>query len=109
MRRRDFITGVVGATVAMPLAAPAQQGERVRQIAIWMGRANDAEGLRQVTTFRESMRTLGWAEGRNIRTDYRWVTGEIDRARLGKEIVGQKPDLIVAETTIAVAALARER
>jgi putative tryptophan/tyrosine transport system substrate-binding protein len=64
---------------------------------------------RHATAFREGLRALGWIHGRNIRTDYRWVSGEIDRGRLAKEVFEQKPDLVVAETTVAVAALARER
>jgi hypothetical protein len=93
---------------AWPVGARAQQSGRLRQIAMWMGRANDAEGLRHAAAFREGLQALGWTDGRNIRTDYRWVTGDIDRGRLAKEVVEQKPDLIVAETTVAVAALARQ-
>src|SRR5262245_52254402 len=59
--------------------------------------------------FRQRLQALGWTDGSNIRTNYRWVTGDIDRIRaLAKEVVEQKPDLIVAETTPAVAALSRE-
>ena len=109
MKRRKFIALLGSVTAAWPVAARAQQFGRVRQIVIWMGRGNDAEGLRQATAFREGLQALGWADGRNIRADYRWVTGDIDRAQLAKEVIEQKPDLIVAETTVAVAALARER
>jgi len=109
VRRRDFIAGLGGAAVVGPRGAWGQQASRVRQIAIWMGRGNDAEGVRLAAAFRDGLQALGWADGRNLRTDYRWVTGDIDRARLAKEIVDQKPDLIVAETTVAVAALAREQ
>jgi putative ABC transport system substrate-binding protein len=107
MRRRDFIAGLAGSAAALPLVARAQQS--ARQVLVWMGRANDVEGLRQAAAFRDGLQALGWIEGRNIRTDYRWVTGDIDRARLAKEVIGQKPDLIVAETTVAVAELLRER
>jgi ABC-type uncharacterized transport system substrate-binding protein len=65
-------------------------------------------GLLDAAAFRETLRALGWADGRNVRTHYHWVTGDIDRARLAKEVVEQKPDLITAETTVAVAALALE-
>jgi putative tryptophan/tyrosine transport system substrate-binding protein len=107
VRRREFITLLGGvAAAAWPLAARAQQG--VRQITVWMGRGNDAEGQRHAAAFRETLRALGWADGRNVRTHYHWVTGDIDRARLAKEVVEQKPDLITAETTVAVAALALE-
>jgi ABC-type uncharacterized transport system substrate-binding protein len=109
MNRRDFITLFSGAAVTTwPLAARAQPPARVRQVTVWMGRANDAEGLRHGAAFRQGLQALGWTEGQNIRTEYRWVTGDIDRVRLAKEVVEQKPDLIVVETTVAVAALSRE-
>ncbi len=108
MRRRDFIA-LLGGAAARPVAALAQPSDRIRQIAIWVGRANDAEGQRVTRPFRQRLQALGWTEGRNIRTDYRWVTGDIDRLRtIAKEVVEQSPDLIVAETTAAVAALSRE-
>ena len=108
MRRREFIA-TLGGAAAWPIAARAQQPGRMPQITIWMGRAEDAEGHRHATAFREGLRALGWIGGRNIRTDYLWVTGDIDRGRLAKEVVERKPDLVVAETTVAVAALAQER
>ena len=106
IRRRDFITLIGGAAAAWPLAARAQQGER-RQVTIWMGRPNDVEGLRLAAAFRDAFQTLGWTNGRNVRIDYRWVTSDIDRLSLAKEVVEQQPDVIVVETTPAVAALSR--
>jgi len=106
VKRRDFITLLGGAAAAWPLAARAQQGER-RQIAVWMGRANDAEGRRLGSALRAALQSLGWVNGRNARIDYRWVTSEIDRPSLAAEIVEHRPDVIVADTTPAVAALAR--
>ncbi len=106
IRRREFITLLGGAVATWPFAARAQQGDR-RQITIWMGRSNDAEGLRLAAAFREAFQTLGWINGRNVRIDYRWVTSDIDRLNLAKEVVEQQPDVIVAETTAAVAALSR--
>jgi putative tryptophan/tyrosine transport system substrate-binding protein len=108
VKRRTFITLIGGAVAAWPLAARAQQPGRMRQITIWMGRGNDAEGLRNGSAFRQELQALGWADGRNVRTDYRWVTGDIDRVRLAKEVVEQQPDVIVVETTPGVAALSRE-
>src|SRR5262249_29999208 len=105
MRRREFIT-LLGGAATWPFAARAQQGER-RQIAVWMGRANDAEGRRLGSALRAALQSLGWVNGRNARIDYRWVTSEIDRASLASEIVEHRPDVIVADTTPAVAALAR--
>jgi putative tryptophan/tyrosine transport system substrate-binding protein len=106
MRRRDFITLLGGAAAAWPLAARAQQGER-RQITVWIGRANDTEGRRLGAAFRAALQAAGWINGRNARIDFRWVTSEIDRASLAEEIIEQHPDVIVAETTPAVAALTR--
>jgi putative tryptophan/tyrosine transport system substrate-binding protein len=106
--RRKFLATLGGAAAAWPLAARAQQPARMREIVIWMGRPNDAEGQRHAAAFREGLQTFGWMAGRNIRTDYRWVTGDIDRARMAKEIIEQKPDVIVVETTVGVEALARE-
>jgi len=108
MKRRAFITLLGGAAATWPLAARAQQPVRMREIAIWMGRPNDAEGQRHAAAFREALQTFGWVVGRNIRTDYRWVTGDIDRTRMAKEIIEQQPDVIVVETTVGVEALARE-
>jgi len=106
MRRREFITLLGGCAAAWPLAARAQQGER-RQITIWMGRPNDAEGQRLATAFREAFQAFGWVNGRNVRIDYRWVTSDIDRLSLAKEVIEQNPDVVVAETTPAIAALSR--
>jgi putative tryptophan/tyrosine transport system substrate-binding protein len=105
VRRRKFIT-LLGCAAAWVVAARAQPAER-RQVAIWMGRANDAEGRRLGAAFRAALQALGWTNGRNVRLDYRWVTSEIDRPSLAEEIVEQRPDVIVAETTPAVAALGR--
>src|SRR5262245_66265555 len=107
MKRRSFIT-LLGGAAAWPLAGHAQQGGPMRQITVWVGRANDAEGQRHAAAFREALQALGWVDRRNVQVHYHWVTGDIDRARLAREVVEQKPDLIVAETTVAVAALAGE-
>jgi putative ABC transport system substrate-binding protein len=72
-----------------------------------MGRPNDTEGLRLAAAFRQSFQDLGWINSRNVRMEYRWVTSDIDRLSLAKEVVEQNPDVIVAETTAAVAALSQ--
>jgi putative tryptophan/tyrosine transport system substrate-binding protein len=105
MRRREFITLLGGAAVAWPLAARAQQAARLLQITVWMARANDAEGLRHAAALREGLQAVGWTNGHNVRIDYRWVTGDIDRVSLAKEIVEQQPDVILVESTAAVATL----
>jgi len=106
MRRREFIT-LLGGAAAWPLAAEAQQA-RMREITIWMGRPNDGEGLRQAKAFRDAIEALGWTVGRNIRVNYHWVTRDIDRTHMAKEIIEQQPDVIVVETTVGIGALSRE-
>jgi ABC-type uncharacterized transport system substrate-binding protein len=108
MRRREFIK-VIGGVVAAswPLVALAQQPERVRRIGVLMA----AEPAQQsyVAAFRDALTKLGWAERSNLRTEVRWAVGDADRIRLfAKELVDLRPDLIVGQSTPAVAALARE-
>ena len=110
MRRRQFITILWSAAVTWPLTVRAQPPERVRRVVVWMARAVDeAEEQRRVTAFRQGLQALGWTDGHNLRTDYRWEFGDSDhRQTLAKEIVAQRPDVIVAEYTVRVAALAQE-
>ena len=70
--RREFIT-LLGGAAAWPLAAGAQQAERVRRIGVLMGIANDSEGQARMAVFRKTMESLGWIEGRNLQLDYRWA------------------------------------
>ena len=74
MRRRNFITLLGGAAATWPLAARAQQPDRMRRIGVLMAHGeNDREGQAFVAIFRETLQKLGWAEGRNIRIDTRWA------------------------------------
>jgi len=107
MKRREFISLLGGAAAAWPIALEAQQAGRLLQIIVWIARANDAEGLHRAGAFREQLQALGWTNGRNVRIDYRWVTGDIDRVSLANEIVEQQPDVIMVESTAGVAALSR--
>jgi hypothetical protein len=67
LKRREFITLIGGAAAAWPLAARAQQRERVRRIAVLMGFAeSDSDAQAKVAAFQESLQNLGWVEGRNI-------------------------------------------
>jgi putative ABC transport system substrate-binding protein len=106
LKRRDFITLLGGAT-ASSIAARAQPLVERREITVWFARANDVEGHRLGAAFRDALQALNRTNGRNVRIDYRWVTSEMDRPSLAEEIVEQRPDVIVAESTPAVAALAR--
>ena len=73
MRRREFITLLGGAAAVWPLAARAQQPERMRRVGVLMsGGERDPETQLRMGAFREGLQKLGWAEGRNLRIDYRW-------------------------------------
>jgi putative tryptophan/tyrosine transport system substrate-binding protein len=110
MRRRDFITLVGGVAVGWPLAAHAQQPERVRRIGVLNGFAEtDAEIQSWDAAFRQRLDELGWIDGRNIHMDYRWGAGSVDRTQvLAKELVRLNPDVILAVGTPATAALQAE-
>jgi ABC-type uncharacterized transport system substrate-binding protein len=98
MKRREFISLFGGAAAAWPLAARAQQGERMRRIGVLMNLSeNDPEAQRLVATFREGLAQLGWTEGRNLRIDNRWSAGDIERIRrYAAELVALGPDVILA-------------
>ena len=98
MKRREFITVIGGAAVAWPLAAGAQQGERVRRIAVLMpGAADDPEYQARMTAFLQGLAQLGWLDGRNARIDIRWTAGDADRIRkYAAELVALAPDVILA-------------
>jgi putative ABC transport system substrate-binding protein len=114
MRRRDFIAFVGGAaavpSMLWPLAARAQQPERMRRIAMLSGlAASDPEAQARVAAFQQGLKELGWTEGRNLHIDFRWSTGDAAEMRtFAKELVQLKPALIVGMTTPAVAALVEE-
>jgi putative ABC transport system substrate-binding protein len=109
MKRREFMTALGGAA-AWPLAAWAQQGERIRRIGVLMsGDENDPAGKLRYSAFTQALAGLGWADGRNVRMDLRWGRGDTNRIRaLAQELVGLQPDIIVTSGTPATAALQRE-
>src|SRR5215467_4836988 len=74
MKRRDFITLIGGSAAAWPLAARAQQPERMRRIIVLMGIANDAEAQARAVALRQGLEVLGWTMGRNIQIDYSFGT-----------------------------------
>src|SRR5215468_1224738 len=105
MTRREFITLLGGAT-AWPLAARAQQAERVRRVGVLMGVADDAEGQARVKGLQQGLQEVGWIEGRNVRIDYRWTGGDATRVRAyAAELVKMSPDVIVAHTPPVIAAM----
>jgi putative ABC transport system substrate-binding protein len=109
LRRREFIT-FLGGAAAWPLAARAQQGDRVRRIGVLTGGdENDPVMKPRVSAFTQALSDLGWADGRNVRTDLRWAGTDINRIRaLAQELVGQQPDIILAGGIAATIALQRE-
>jgi putative ABC transport system substrate-binding protein len=97
--------------VALPIAARAQQPDRMRRIGVLMGFAeSDSEAQAWIAAFREGIQKLGWAEGRNIRIDMRWAAPrDVEaRQRFAKELVALQPDLILASTTPPTAALLQQ-
>src|SRR5262249_15398395 len=97
IRRRDFIT-LLGGAAAWPLAAGAQQAERMRRIGVLMSTAaNDPLGQARIAAFLHGLQQLGWADGRNVRIDTRWSGGNADEIRKhAAELVGIAPDVILA-------------
>jgi hypothetical protein len=106
MRRREFITLLDGAA-AWPLAARAQQGERMRRIGVLMSlRANDQQGQARLAAFVQGLRELGWIDGRNVRIDTRWGAGNANDARkYAAEIVALAPDVIIASGGVVATTL----
>jgi putative ABC transport system substrate-binding protein len=109
MKRREFIW-VVGGAVAWPLAARAQQGNRVRRIGVLLPfEQSDPAAKTMVSAFTQALSDLGWTDGRNVRMDLRWGRGDANRIRaLAQELVGLQPDIILVTGTQATAALQRE-
>jgi putative ABC transport system substrate-binding protein len=110
MRRREFIALIGGAAATWPLAARAQQSERLRRIGVLMPtREDDPDGQQRVALLRQGLSDLGWTEGHNIHIDYRWAGGDAARAKANAaELVSQKPDVIVANSTLLLAAVRNE-
>src|ERR1700730_13071456 len=111
MRRREFITLIGGTAAGWPLAARAQQDQRVRRIGVLMGDfpENNPEARAAVAAFREELQGLGWTEGRNIRIDARWAAADIEAMqRFAKELVGSQPELIFSTNTPSTATLLQQ-
>jgi len=105
MNRRAFIT-LLGAAAAWPLAARAQQAERVRRIGLLMGVADDREGQARVTALKQGLQELGWTDGRDIQIETRFGEADIGRIRTdAAELVALAPDVIVGQTTPVIRAL----
>ena len=107
MKRREFITLLGGAAAAWPLAARAQQGERLRRIGVLMnGAADDPEGQARLIAFVQALQQFGWTDGRNVRIDTRWAAGDADRIRqYAAEFAAPAPDVILATGSFGVGPL----
>jgi putative ABC transport system substrate-binding protein len=104
VRRREFITLLGGAAAGWPLAARAQQPERVRRIGVLMYLpADDAEGQARLAAFAQALKQLGWSDGGNLRIDTRWATAD-DIRRHAAELAALAPDVLVAGTGTATVA-----
>ena len=111
MNRRQMIAALGGAAVAWPLAARAQQPDRVRRIGVLMGYAeSDSDAQAWYAAFQEELQRLGWTAGRNTQIDTRWATPddvELMR-RFAQELVELQPDLILSSTTPTTSALLQQ-
>jgi putative tryptophan/tyrosine transport system substrate-binding protein len=110
MRRREFIAFMSGAAIVSPIAALAQQNDRVKRIGVLLGATteHDPESEARLAAFRLGLNELGWFEGRNVHIDYRFANGDADRIRTYvTELVKSAPDLIVANSSLVVAELKR--
>ena len=107
MRRRDFIKVIAGSAAAWPLAAHAQQPERMRRIGVLMGpAADDPEAQARIAALLQGLQQLGWAVGRNVRVDIRWAAGNADDSRkYAAELVALASDVIVANGSMSMVPL----
>ena len=109
MRRRDFISLLGGAATTWPLASHAQQPERVRRVGVLVGLAeNDPEMKERIAGLRQGLEKLGWAEGSNLRIDYRFAPAGAQARLLARELIALQPDLILCQDTPTTAALQRQ-
>ena len=106
VKRRELIW-MLGGAAAWPLAARAQQPERVRRIGVlFPGVAADLENQNRIAAFQRGLQELGWTDGRNLRIDYRWGGGNAERIRnSAAELVALAPDIIYAVTSLTLGPL----
>ena len=107
MIRREFITLLGGAAAAWPLAARAQQSERMRRIGVLVFQAADERVTQaRIAAFIRRLKEFGWTDGDNVQIEYRWAAGETDNARrYAAELVALTPDVILASGATVVSAL----
>src|SRR5262249_40441161 len=101
--RRKFLA-TLGGTAAWPLAARAQQSERMRRIGVLTDQAeNDPEGQARIAAFLQGLAQLGWIDGRNVRIDTRWPTSMQEVRKYSAELVGLAPDVLLATGSASLA------
>jgi putative ABC transport system substrate-binding protein len=108
--RREFISALGGASLAWPLAARAQQGDRMQRIGVLMAtQESDPETQSWKKAFVQRLEELGWTDGRNVRIDYRWANGDAALSRtLARELLGMAPDVVLAVGVASLSALQQE-
>src|SRR6187200_2290096 len=108
MRRREFITFLGGAAASWPIAARAQEGERVRRSGVLMSLAeDDRQGQRYVAAFLHGLQELGW-NVHDLHIDIRWGAADLDRIRgHASELVDLKPNVILAQSALALTPIQR--
>jgi putative ABC transport system substrate-binding protein len=108
--RREFVATLGAAATAWPIAARAQQLDRMRRIGVLMSfAAKDPEAQSRAAAFENGLREVGWVKGRNLRIEYRWADNPDVLRTHATELVGMAPDLILANSTPAIAALQEQR
>src|SRR6516225_8441628 len=108
--RRELLAALGGAVAAWPLAARAQQGDRMRRLGILMvGAESDPQYQADVAVFREGLQKLGWVDGQNIRIEVRWAGFDAETMRrYAKELIALQPDLILSNDTPTTATLLQQ-
>jgi len=110
IRRREFISALGGAA-GWPLAARAQQSNRVRHIGVLIGGGDESDPVwkPRLSAFTQALSDLGWTDGRNVRMDVRWHGDNNNRiAALAQELLSLQPDVILTSAFIATIVLLRE-
>ena len=106
LRRREFFTLIASAAAAWPLAAHAQQSDRVRRVGVLMGGSDsDPQSQRYVAIFKDELAKLGWIEGRNLRVDVRLAVESGQSQATAAELVNLAPDVIYVSGGVTTRAL----
>jgi putative ABC transport system substrate-binding protein len=109
MRRREFLGALSGATIAWPLAAAAQQRDRMPTIGLLISAApDDPEFQARIAAFRQALAQLGWTEGRNVRIDIRWATNAESLRKHAADLAALAPDVILSANGTATMAPLQE-